>query len=117
MSTAVIVVDKKRIKTCPEHFESDVTWRETAPGYESTQDCPPGYTGFAKRMCIMLDGNNPEWDTADMSECVSTNMGSIIRDVSKVWLISLNLFSLQLSVSVRIFTVRIRSRYTAANFE
>ncbi|KRT86064.1 hypothetical protein AMK59_31, partial [Oryctes borbonicus] len=80
MSVSVIVVDKKRIKTCPKHFQSNVTWPETAPGYDSIQNCPQGYTGVAKRMCIMLDGNNPQWDKPDMSECLSTSMGVIITD-------------------------------------
>ncbi|KAK9738449.1 Immunoglobulin domain [Popillia japonica] len=52
------------------------------PGYDSIQNCPQGYTGVAKRLCILLDGSNPQWDKPDMSDCVSTNMGVIIRDVS-----------------------------------
>lgn len=76
------MVDKKRIKTCLSHSQSNVTWPETAPGYDSIQNCPQGYTGVAKRLCILLDGSNPQWDKPDMSDCVSTNMGVIIRDVS-----------------------------------
>lgn len=78
----VIVVDKKRIKTCLKDYLSNVTWPETAPGYDSIQNCPQGYGGFARRMCIMLDGESPQWDRPDMSECVSYYMESIVRDVS-----------------------------------
>lgn len=79
----VDVIDGSAIRTCKGEKNIDVLWPETAPGTQSVQECPVGYTGTVRRSCVMQETDNPSWQVSDYSMCTADRLKLVETDVSR----------------------------------
>lgn len=75
--------------------------------YSITQ-CPPRFVGDAKRLCVLRDVRQPEWDIPDFSSCVSESLVEIQNNVSTPFCF---LFYLLTSTSYIYYTKWIKISY------
>ncbi|GLV32325.1 uncharacterized protein CBL_00964 [Carabus blaptoides fortunei] len=73
----VEVLNKTVVPLCTEQTLMGIKWHETSPGVYSIKQCPPRFTGDARRLCTLRDVNDPEWDLPDFSTCFSESLIAI----------------------------------------
>ncbi|XP_017769646.1 PREDICTED: uncharacterized protein LOC108557575, partial [Nicrophorus vespilloides] len=83
-SILVNVIDSHLIKTCPGERKLKLLWPETAPGTESLQECPAGYSGVARRACNLRDAGQPTWYLPDFAGCTPTKLIQLDYDFQKI---------------------------------
>lgn len=82
VSIQVDVVDRSFIHTCRGEKHMNILWPETAPGTQSVQECPKGFTGVVKRSCVLHDSEKSVWQLPDFSMCTADSLLKIDMDVS-----------------------------------
>lgn len=82
VSIQVDVIDRAVVHTCHGEKHMNILWPETAPGTQSVQECPKGFTGVVRRWCVLHDFEKSVWQLPDFSMCTADFLTRINANVS-----------------------------------